>query len=176
MGLMEGEQGVVRSLPLSRLTSDDGRAIFLQKGEFTASEAEWHTLICHYGGNPLALKMVAAATQELFNGRIPDILAYVAQGIFVFEDIRDLLDRQFDRLSKNEQKTLFWLAIHREPVLIVEISESMVDIASGQSVPQQVNSLLRRSLIEKTDGLFFIATRCNGICHVTIYSANLSGI
>jgi hypothetical protein len=42
MGLMEGEQGVVRSLPLSGLTSDDGRAIFRQKGEFTASEAEWH--------------------------------------------------------------------------------------------------------------------------------------
>jgi hypothetical protein len=100
--------------------------------------------------------MVAAATQELFNGSIPDVLAYVAQGVFVFEDIRDLLDRQFDRLSKNEQKTLFWLAIHREPVSIAEISESMVDIASGQSVPQQVNSLLRRSLIEKTDGLFFL--------------------
>ena len=156
MGLMEGEQGVVRSLPLSGLTPDDGCAIFRQKGEFTGSEAEWHTLIGHYGGNPLALKMVAAATQELFNGSIPDVLAYVTQGIFVFEDIRDLLDRQFDRLSKNEQKTLFWLAIHREPISIAEISESTINIASGQSVPQQINSLLCRSLIEKTDGLFFL--------------------
>jgi hypothetical protein len=102
LGLMEGEQGVVRSLPLSGLTPDDGRAIFRQKGTFTGSEAEWQTLINHYGGNPLALKMVAATIQELFNGRIADVLADIAEGVFVFEDIRDLLDRQFDRLSKNE--------------------------------------------------------------------------
>ncbi len=156
MGLMEGEQGVVRSLPLSGLTLDDGRAIFRQKGTFTGSEAEWQTLINHYGGNPLALKMVAAAIQELFNGRIADVLADIAEGVFVFEDIRDLLDRQFDRLSKNEQKTLFWFAIHREPLSIAEIRENMVDIASEQSVPNLINSLLRRSLLEKTDGLFFL--------------------
>ncbi|MCG5058660.1 MAG: pentapeptide repeat-containing protein [Limnoraphis sp. WC205] len=156
IALQEGEQGVVRSLFLSGLTPEDGRAIFRQKGMFTGNEAEWSTLIHHYGGNPLALKMVAAATQELFNGSIAEVLAYLDRGVCVFEDIRDLLDRQFDRLSKNEQKTLFWFAIHREPVLIAEISESMVDIASRQSVPQQINSLLRRSLIEKTDGLFFL--------------------
>jgi NB-ARC domain len=156
IALLEGEQSVVRSLLLSGLTPDDGRAIFQQKGLFTGNEAEWQTLIHYYGGNPLALKMVAAATQELFNGSVAGVLAYVAGGIFVFEDIRDLLDHQFDRLSKNEQKTLFWFAIHREPVSIAEISESMVDLVSGQSVPQQVNSLIRRSLIEKTDGLFFL--------------------
>jgi transcriptional regulator with XRE-family HTH domain len=156
IALMEGEQGVVRSLPLSGLTLDEGRAIFQQKGTFTGSETEWQTLIHHYGGNPLALKMVAAAILELFNGSIAEVLAYVDQGVCVFEDIRDLLDRQFDRLSKNEQKTLFWFAIHREPISIAEISESTIDIASGQSVPRQINSLLRRSLIEKTDGLFFL--------------------
>jgi WD40 repeat protein/transcriptional regulator with XRE-family HTH domain len=156
IALQEGEPGMVRSQLLSGLTPDDGRAIFRQKGEFTGSEAEWHTLISHYGGNPLALKMIAAATQELFNGSIPDVLAYVGQGVCVFEDIRDLLDRQFDRLSKNEEKTLFSFAIHREPISIAEISENAIDLVSRQSIPQQVNSLLRRSLIEKTDGLFFL--------------------
>lgn len=156
IALQEGEQGVVRSLRLSGLSPDDGRAIFRQKGEFTGSEAEWDTLICHYGGNPLALKMVAAATQELFNGSIAGILAYVGRGVLVFEDIRDLLDRQFNRLSKSEQKTLFWFTVHREPVSLAEISENVVDIVYRQSLPQQLNTLLRRSLIEKTDGLFFL--------------------
>ncbi|MFB8788295.1 MAG: NB-ARC domain-containing protein [Potamolinea sp.] len=156
IALMEGEQSVVKSLLLSGLTLDDGRAIFQQKGAFTGSETEWNSLIDHYGGNPLALKMVAAATQELFNGSITDVLAYLDRGSFVFEDIRDLLARQFDRLCENEQKTLFWFAIHREAVSIAEISESTIDLVSRQSVPQQVNSLLRRSLIEKTDGLFFL--------------------
>ncbi|MBE9159891.1 pentapeptide repeat-containing protein [Nodosilinea sp. LEGE 06152] len=156
MALMEGAQALVRSLPLSGLTSDDGRAIFRQKGAFTGSEAEWDRLIHHYGGNPLALKLVAAATQDLFNGSITEVMPYLSQGLAVFEDIRDLLNRQFERLSEAEQKILFWFAILREPVSIADIREHVVDLTTQQRVPNLVNSLLRRSLIEKTDGLFFL--------------------
>lgn len=156
MVLMEGEQALVRSLTLSGLTPDDGRAIFRQKGAFTGSEAEWHTLIHHYGGNPLALKLVAAATHDLFNSSIAEVLTYLDQGNSVFADIRDLLDRQFDRLPENEQHVMFWQAIYREPVLIAEIRENVVDRTCQKSMPNLINSLLRRSLIEKTDGLFFL--------------------
>ncbi|MBE8966762.1 pentapeptide repeat-containing protein [Nostocales cyanobacterium LEGE 12452] len=164
MALMEGAQALVRSLTLSGLTPADGRAIFRQKGAFTGSEAEWQTLIHHYGGNPLALKLVAAAIGDLFDGSITEVLPYLSQGLAVFEDIRDLLDRQFDRLSEAEQKTLSWFAIHREPVSIADIRENVVDSAAQQSVPNLINSLLRRSLIEKAkptlieknDGLFFL--------------------
>lgn len=156
MSLMESAQGLVRSLPLSGLTPVDGRAIFQQKGAFTGSEAEWQSLIHHYGGNPLALKLVAATTQDLFNGRISDVLAYLAQGIPIFADIRDLLERQFDLLPQNEQQMMFWLAILREPVSIAEIQENVIDLAIQQSVPNLINALFRRSLIEKTDGFFFL--------------------
>ncbi|MCP6760410.1 MAG: NB-ARC domain-containing protein [Fischerella sp. CENA71] len=156
MVLMEGAQALVRSLTLSGLTPADGRAIFRQKGAFTGSEAEWETLIHHYGGNPLALKLLAAAIGDLFNGSITEVLPYLSQGLAVFEDIRDLLDRQFARLSEAEQKTLFWFAIHREPVSIPDIRENVVDPAAQQSVPNLINSLLRRSLIEKNDRLFFL--------------------
>jgi WD40 repeat protein/transcriptional regulator with XRE-family HTH domain len=164
IALMEGAQALVRSVTLSGLTPADGRAIFRQKGEFTGSEAEWETLIHHYGGNPLALKLLAAAIEDLFNGSITEVLPYLSQGLAVFEDIRDLLERQFARLSEAEQKTLFWFAIHREPVSIADIRENVLDPAAQQSVPNLVNSLLRRSLIEKakptliekTDGLFFL--------------------
>lgn len=156
LALMEGEQSAVKSLILSGLAPDDGRAIFRQKGAFTGSESQWQTLVNHYGGNPLALKLVASAIQEVFNGSITDVLAYLDRGVFVFEDIRDLLDRQFDRLSKGEQKTLFWLAIHREPVSIAEIQENVMGSAHQQSIPKQISSLIRRSLLEKIDGLFFL--------------------
>jgi hypothetical protein len=63
---------------------------------------------------------------------------------------------QFNRLSEAEGKILFWFAIYREPVAIAKIRKSVVGSASGRSVPQQVNSLIRRSLIEKIDGLFFL--------------------
>src|SRR5579883_2956271 len=164
MALMEGTQSLVQSLPLSGLTAADGRAIFWQKGAFTGSDAEWQTLIHHYGGNPLALKLVAAATQDLFNGSITEVMPYLSQGLAVFEDIRDLLNRQFNRISEAEQKTLFWFAIHREPVSIADIRENVVNRATQQQIPNLIHSLLRRSLIEKvkptpmakTDGLFFL--------------------
>ena len=156
MALMEGAQALVRSLSLSGLTPDDGRAIFRQKGAFTGSEAEWQTLIHHYGGNPLALRLVASAIQDLFNGSITEVLLSLNQGLAVFEDIRGVLDRQFDRSSEAEQKILFWFAIHREPISIADIRENVVDVAVQQRVPNLINSLLRRSLIEKNDGLFFL--------------------
>jgi WD40 repeat protein/transcriptional regulator with XRE-family HTH domain len=154
MALMEGAQ--VRSLSLSGLTSSDGRALFRQKGAFTGSEAEWHTLIDHYGGNPLALKLVASTIQDLYNGSISEVMPLLSQGLTVFEDIRDVLERQFERLSEAEQKILFWFAIHREPVSIADLRENMVDPVAQQRVPNLVNALLRRSLLEKSDGLFFL--------------------
>jgi hypothetical protein len=152
--LMEGEQSPVKALFLSGLTLDDVRAIFQQKGAFTGSETQWQILIDRYGGNPLVLKLVATATQYLFDGSIAEVLTYLDRGIFVFEDIRHLLDCQFDCLSEDEQKTLFWFAIYREPVAIADICESVVGSVAGKSVPQQINSLIRRSLLKKTDGLF----------------------
>jgi transcriptional regulator with XRE-family HTH domain len=154
--LMAGKQEVCVSLPLKGLTPADGRAIFNQKGEFTGTTAHWQQLIEHYGGNPLMLKMVAASTQSLFGGSIAEVIADLDCGILIFADIRYLLDRQFHLLSTAEQKVLFWLAIHREPVSIAKIRENIVGLPTEQSVPKQLNSLIRRSIVEKTDGLFYL--------------------
>jgi hypothetical protein len=48
------------------------------------------------------------------------------------------------------------LAIHREPVSIAKIRERIVGLVPEQSVPKQLNSLMRRSIVEKTDGLFYL--------------------
>jgi transcriptional regulator with XRE-family HTH domain len=154
--LMEDRQGTCAALSLKGLTPTDGRTIFDQKGEFTGSETQWQQLIHHYGGNPLMLKLVAAATQELFDGCISEAIADLERRILVFEDISDLLDRQFKRLSIAEQKVLFCLAIHREPVSIARIRESMVGLVPEQFALKQLNSLMRRSIVEKTDGLFYL--------------------
>jgi transcriptional regulator with XRE-family HTH domain len=154
--LMEGKQGTCATLSLAGLTPADGRAIFDQKGEFTGTTAHWQQLIHHYGGNPLMLKMVAAATRSLFDGSIAEVITDLERGILVFADISDLLDRQFNRLSTAEQKVLFWLASHREPVSIARIRESIVGLAPEQSVPKQLDSLMRRSIVEKMDGFFYL--------------------
>jgi hypothetical protein len=139
----------VRSLLLKGLNPEAGRELFRYKGTFAGTESQWERLVAHYSGNPLALKLVAAATQELFNGRIAEVLNYVEQGLAVFDDIRDLLQRQFDRLSLIEQEMIFWLAVNREPISLFELSEDVVTTTSKRKLPDAIRSLLRRCLIDK---------------------------
>lgn len=122
---LEGQERSVRTLLLKGLNPEAGRELFRYKGTFAGTESEWEQLVAHYSGNPLALKMVAATTQELFNGRIVEVLNYVQQGLAIFDDIRDLLKRQFDRLSEIEQEMIFWLAINREPVSLFKLSKEI---------------------------------------------------
>jgi WD40 repeat protein/transcriptional regulator with XRE-family HTH domain len=150
VALLEGEQLPVRSLVLEGLNPTEGRQLFQSKGQFSGSETEWHQLIEHYRGNPLALKMVAAAVQEFLNGRIADVLPYIEQGIAIFSDIRDLLARQCDRLSPSEQEVIRWLAINREPVSAANLSEDILTVSTKRSLPDAIQSLLRRSMIEQS--------------------------
>jgi hypothetical protein len=154
IALLEGEKSKVRSLSLKGLKAEQGRELFQQKGQFAGSEAEWSQLSKHYGGNPLALKLVAAVTQELFNGTIAEVFKYAQQGVLVFEHIRDLVEGQFNRLSAVEQEVMYWIAISREPVSLAELDKDIVTVASKRKLLEAMNSLLIRSLIEK-DGEYF---------------------
>ncbi len=154
IALLEGEKSKVRSLSLKGLKAEQGRELFQQKGQFAGSEAEWSLLSKHYGGNPLALKLVAAATQELFNGTIAEVLKYAQQGVLVFEHICDLLEGQFNRLSAMEQEVMYWVAISREPVSLAELEKDIPTVASKRKLLEAMNSLLIRSFLEK-DGEYF---------------------
>ncbi len=153
IALLEGEALSVRALQLSGLDFAAGQEIFKDKGCFCSTESESRMLIEHYAGNPLALKMVAATIQELFDGNVSELMEYLRQQTLVFEDIRDLLARQFDRLSELEKEVMYWLAINREPVSISELKLDIVSPAS-KKLPEALKSLGRRSLIERSAALF----------------------
>jgi WD40 repeat protein len=146
----EGTTLPIRSLHLRGLNSLESQAIFTPKGDFLATETEWKTLVQHYAGNPLALKMVAAAIEELFNSDIANFLALLNQGTLVFDDIRDLLDRQFDRLSIEEKEIMYWIAIHREVVSFAELQHDLRLSSSKRKLPGTLKALRHRFLIEKT--------------------------
>lgn len=152
---LEGERTKVKCVQLRGLNPSEGRELFEDKGQFTGTQPQWQQLIEHYAGNPLALKMVAAGTRQLFNGRIAPVLDYVEQGTLIFEDIRDLLERQLQRLSVVEKEVIYWLAINREPVSFAELEADIVTSTSSRDLPQVVISLLQRSLIEKS-GEYFV--------------------
>lgn len=102
-----------------------------------------------------ALKMVAAATQEVFNGRISEVLERIEQGAFIFDDIHNLLERQFNRLSSAEQELMYWLAIKREPISLTSTALD-ISISKRRHLLPTIKALLQRSLIEKNGEHFFL--------------------
>lgn len=147
---LEGETLPIHSLRLMGLPLGEGKKIFHQKGSYFGLESEWESVILHYAGNPLALKVVATAIQDLFESRLAGFIELLKQGTFVFSDIGDLLERQFNRLSDLEQEVMYWLSINREPCSITQLQDDVISPVLQQELPNILQSLSRRSLIEKS--------------------------
>src|SRR2546421_6660532 len=109
---LEGNRTPVRALRLAGLERDASRQL-LEERELVGSAHDRERLIERYGGNPLALNIVAQTIVELFGG---DLVPFLEQGEVIFGSVRELLGEQFARLSAAEQSVLLWLATLREPV------------------------------------------------------------
>ncbi|MUG96064.1 hypothetical protein F7734_28460 [Scytonema sp. UIC 10036] len=147
---LEGEAFPVRSFLVGGLKSVDGQEILKLKG-IAASESEIETLIDRYTGNALALKVVATTIQDVFCG---NVTKFLQQETTVFGDICELLDQQFERLSCLEKDIMYWLAINREQVSLLELEEDIVSPVPPQKLLEALESLVRRSLVEKSAALF----------------------
>ncbi|BAZ48898.1 WD-40 repeat-containing protein [Nostoc sp. NIES-4103] len=147
---LEGETLPVRSLQLTGLKSQDGEAILQSKG-LAGTEAEQLQIIDFYKGSPLALKIISTTIQEIFDGSISEFFSH---NTVVFGGIRELLDQQFDRLSDLEREIMYWLAINREPVSMSELREDILSLTSQADFVEALQSLVRRSLIEKSAAFF----------------------
>jgi WD40 repeat protein/transcriptional regulator with XRE-family HTH domain len=141
----EGNLGPVHALRLAGLETSACKEILWERGVDGSAE-NLEKLVQWYGGNPLALKIVAETIVELFGG---EIAPFLEQGEVVFSSVRALLDEQFARLSADEQTVLLWLAILREPVSIEEVLAALATPPSRAQVFDAVEALRRRSLIER---------------------------
>ncbi len=169
--VLEGDSFPVRSLQLQGLTVPQGRDLLQSKSSFSGSEPDWNVLVKHYAGNPLALKIVAPAIQEFFSGNVSEFVHYVHQDLFLFDDIRDLLGRQFNRLSASEQQVMYWLAINREWVSLTELEADLLPTVAPGELLEILDSLLRRSLIEKaTPTLLAIRSSNRNATNMTLFT------
>ncbi|RIK28794.1 MAG: hypothetical protein DCC55_38465, partial [Chloroflexi bacterium] len=137
----------IRSLRLGGLAGEAGQTLLHELG-LSGEGAANAEIVRRYSGNPLALKLVAAVIQELFAG---DVEQFLAQEALVFDDIRDILDQQFARLSPLEQSVLYWLAVDREPAPFDAVRANLVRSAPSRLVVEAMRSLQRRMLLEQYD-------------------------
>ncbi|MEB3279140.1 MAG: NB-ARC domain-containing protein [Lyngbya sp.] len=146
---LEGEILNVRSLQLTGLETADCQALIQAKG-IVASPEQWHQLIARYAGNPLAIKIVTTTIDDVFGGEVSEFLEQIKQGTAIFGDIRDLLEQQLGRLSELELEIMYWLAINREPISLPELRKDLLSVVSSPEAIESLESLRRRSLIEKS--------------------------
>ncbi|MBW4678803.1 MAG: hypothetical protein KME19_01650 [Microcoleus vaginatus WJT46-NPBG5] len=143
VGTFENLEGSVRSLSLKG--SREASLAVIDSKRLVGTNAEKRRLCEIYSCNPLVLKMVATSILSLFDG---EIVAFFQEETLVFNGIRRLLDRQFERLSSVEQTIMYCLAINREWTAINELQADIVATISRASLLESLESLTWRSLIE----------------------------
>jgi WD40 repeat protein/DNA-binding SARP family transcriptional activator len=144
LAALTGNSEPVRTLRLGGVSGELGRGIMQDKG-LQGADSEWEALIRAYGGNPLALKIVAEGIRGLFGGSIG---RYLSDKPLVFGDVRRLFDHQFARLTRLERDILIWLAIERESTTAERLSLDLVPFATHHRILEAAQSLWERSLIE----------------------------
>lgn len=150
VSIQAGVTAAVRLWRLEPLSMEEGKSILAAKGldVQTKQPQQVKELIKRYQGNPLALKTVATSIKELFNG---NIAAFLAQDTLLFKDIRDLLAPQFARLSLLERQVMNWLASEREAVIAAQLQVDLLPSVTPAQLQDALESLDRRSLIEKNE-------------------------
>lgn len=149
----EGEHASVRILPLTGLDFQAAHQLLSDMGPLQGNDADKTQLISSYSGNPLALKLATGTIKDLFAGHIQQFLD---QQQLVFDDLRDVLKDQFNRLSLLEKETMYWLAINRLPVTFASLQADIVALSNKHDLVYTLRSLEHRSLIEiRSDGAEF---------------------
>ena len=138
----------IRTLQLTGLDISAGREILRDYGLAEIDNIE--SLIQRYQGNPLYLKSVATLIQELgecVNDLLPN------DTVLLPEDLKDVLQQQFERLSEIEKQVMSLLAKESEAVNLAKLIEN--GIMSASDLVNALQSLSRRCLIEQ-QGSFYV--------------------
>jgi WD40 repeat protein/predicted ATPase/transcriptional regulator with XRE-family HTH domain len=141
----EGLAAPVRTLVLGGLAAEHVHRL-LEHKDVTGTATAIDELTHVFGGNPLALRLVAEPIHELFGG---DVTAFLAAGNAFFHSVGALLAQQFARSTALEQVILYWLAVERELLPLSTLQARLSDTAPSRTVLAALESLRRRMLIER---------------------------
>ena len=133
----------IRTLTLDGLAPDAQQQILKDRGIVNADR--WVKEIAYYCGNPLYLNVVATTIEDLFGGRIDDF--YQDRRLLLTNDLKLILQRQYDRLSEVERQVLQEIASQDRSISLSELIESS-QIAPSDLL-EALQSLGRRRLLDK---------------------------
>lgn len=139
----------VQTLWLAGLPVEAGVELLAAQGIAPSPPLPASTVVRHYSGNPLALKLVASSIRELYAS---DVSAFLAEGTPIFGGLREVLSEQVARLSSLERHILTTLALEREPVTLEHLRTHISAGEGTATVLDAIQRLRRRCLLEPADG------------------------
>jgi WD40 repeat protein len=142
---LEGTRSPVRSLRLVGMDEQAAHDLLNDKG-LSGTPVAWQRLVAGYAGNPLALKIVAQAVSDLFNG---DLDRFLQEGELVFNGVRPVLRQQVGRLTPLEHLLLTWLAVLREWTPLDTLAQVLHPRVLRAQLLEALEALRRRSLLER---------------------------
>jgi len=144
---LTSENTPIRTLQLTGLDIAAAGEILRHKGLTEIDNCE--ALIHRYQGNPLWLKSVATLIQELGIGAT-ELL--IDDTILLPEDLKDVLQQQYDRTSELEKQVMSLLATENQPVNVAKLLQN--GQRSSSDLLNALQSLSRRCSIEKQENLY----------------------
>jgi hypothetical protein len=145
----------VRSMEIGGMTAASAHKLVQAHGCPQLPDWMWQEVHTHYDGNPLALKVATITAVAMTGGDEQAMLGLyplMKQGKLQFQNIDDILARQFDRLSEIEQQLVYWLAIAREPVTGAELRANLaINPQAPSKIINALQSLCRRCITVSTN-------------------------
>lgn len=135
----------IRSLKLEGLPEEIGISILEAKGLTLDENLKKVAEKC--SGNPLVLKIAATEITNKFSGNVSEFLQKSQ-----FNSLTDLLNSQFNDLSKNEKDIMYWLAISQDSITQEILEEDIITNQLKDELTDVIKSLRGRFLIEEEEG------------------------
>ncbi len=109
-----------------------------------SDQQTWENLINIYQGNPRWIEFTARMIQELFHSSVAEFWQW--EKVILSESLVAELDKNFQRITQNEQTIIIQLAQTNQPVTLHQI-DKILDLSTSELL-NAIQSLKRRLLLD----------------------------
>ncbi|MGD1808102.1 hypothetical protein ACP6PL_22075 [Dapis sp. BLCC M126] len=138
---LETKNNYLRTLILGNLGLAAKEILQKQK---LSDEETWENLINIYQGNPRWIEFTATMIQELFHSSVAEFLQW--EKVILSESLVAELDKNFQRITQDEQIVIIQLAQESQPVTLHQI-DKILDLSTSDLL-NAIQSLKRRLLLD----------------------------
>lgn len=132
------KQEQIRHLELEALPKTTLQQMFESRLPSGQADEKWMLLCDRYANNPKLIRTAISTVKKFFNGSIEQFLR---QKPILLEDIREILDIQFERIPNLEKKIAYLLAIDCVPITIEQLKLELVAQSSKLDLLKSLKNL-----------------------------------